>query len=120
MRFTTAEYQAYLARTAPKQVTAKEGVEREADLHDDIRAECRRRGWIAIHSRMDKPTTSAIGDPDFVILAENGKTYLVEAKSRTGKLRPEQLALRVWAHRLGHTIHLVRSMQDFHDATKEL
>ena len=85
----------------------------ERDLHDKILAECARRGFIAIHSRMDRPTTNNVGLADFVILADHGRTLLVECKSRTGKLTTEQLAFKMLAERLGHTVHVCRSMSEF-------
>src|SRR5213079_131545 len=62
-------------------------VRRERGLHDEIILECNRRGWLTIHSRMDRPSTVQVGSPDFVIIADNRRTFLVEAKSRSGKLR---------------------------------
>src|SRR5207245_2822223 len=47
-------------------------VESEKQLHSDILLECRSRGWIAIHSRLDRPSTTAIGSPVFVICADRG------------------------------------------------
>jgi hypothetical protein len=37
----------------------------------------------------------------------------VECKSRTGKLSPAQAALKHHAEKLGHTVHLVRSFEEF-------
>ena len=96
---------------------------REKKIHDQILAECAARQWLVIHSRMDMPSSVAIGCPDFVILTEGGRTLLVEAKSRTGKLRPEQRAWLAWAQKLGHPAAVVRSLQEFlefADAGKEI
>lgn len=90
-------------------------VERERGLHDEIIFACKQRGWLTIHSRMDMPSTVAVGCPDFVILADGGRTLLVEAKSRTGKLRPEQRAWLAWAEKLGHRAAVVRSIKEFLD-----
>lgn len=91
-------------------------VERESDLQDAIEAECKRRGWIAFRSRMDRPTTMPIGTPDFVIMAEYGRTIYVEAKSRKGKVTREQAALHIMAKRLGHEVFVVRSLGEFLEA----
>lgn len=116
MGWTNADYQAALARLS-KTAAPTPGqyvvVEREKELHDAIMAECRRRGWITIHARMDKPTTMEVGTMDFVILASRGRLFLVEAKSKTGKLTKEQTVLRAWCHHLGHEISIVKSVGEF-------
>jgi Holliday junction resolvase len=88
------------------------GHQTERQLHDDILTECRRRGWIALHSRMDMAATLTVGAPDFVILAE-GRILLIEVKTRTGKLSPAQQALHAWARKLGHEVNVVRSVEEF-------
>lgn len=119
-RMTESEFHAYQARQFHHHESAKtdNAVDKESDLHEAILADCRRRGWHAIHSRMDLPTTTGVGDPDFVILADLGKVYLVECKSKNGKLTTAQLALQTQAEVLGHTIHVVRSIQEYHDILK--
>lgn len=89
------------------------GVERESDLHDEVFDECRRRGWIALHGSMAARTQRTLGEPDFVILADGGRVLLVECKSRSGKLSPAQQALKFHAEKLEHSVHVVRSMEDF-------
>jgi len=85
----------------------------ERDLHDKILAECKARGWIAIHARMDRPTTTAVGTPDFVILADGGRLFLVECKSKTGKLTTAQLGFIAWSEKLGFPVQTIRSMSEF-------
>ena len=92
---------------------ANAGVSREASLHEEIFAECRRRGWIALHGSMAERTCRTLGEPDFVILADGGRVLFVECKSRMGKLSPAQFALKHHAEKLGHTVHVVRSLEDF-------
>ena len=111
-RFTQQEYNAFLARNR-KPLPPSEGVSKEAELHEAILNEVRRRGWISFHSRMDKPSTATIGQPDFVILSDGGRVILVECKTKTGKLRPEQAALHAWAAKLGYEVHVIRSLEDF-------
>jgi len=113
--WTMAEVDAHNARVSGKPITptAQAGVEREADLHHLILLECKRRGWIALHGSMAQATARSVGEPDFTILADKGRVFFVECKSRTGKLRPEQQALKHWADRLGHTVHVVRSLREF-------
>ena|SRR2546426_11825238 len=85
----------------------------EAELHELIRAECARRGWIALHGDMTRRTGRTLGEPDFVVLADRGKLFLVEAKAAAGNLSPAQFALRAQARLLGHEIHVVRSLAAF-------
>jgi hypothetical protein len=37
----------------------------------------------------------------------------IECKSRTGKLSPAQAALKHHAEKLGHLVHVVRSLEEF-------
>ena len=88
-------------------------VSREAALHEEIFDECRRRSWIALHGSMAERTCRTLGEPDFVILADGGRVLFVECKSRSGKLSPAQAALKHHAEKLGHTVQVVRSMEEF-------
>ena len=99
--------------------TPQDGVDagKEGELQDQIAAECNRRGWIAMRSRMDLPTTRMKGEPDFIILYPGG-VLLVECKTRVGKLTTDQIGFAHWASRLGHTVHLVRSFEEFLFLTK--
>lgn len=118
MRMSQAEYEAYLARRVPPSSAecerqATEAVALEGGLHGQIEAECRRRGWAYVHSRMDAPTTTARGVPDFIIAASRGRTLWIECKSRTGKQTPDQLGFALQCERQGHVVHVVRSFGEF-------
>lgn len=133
MRVSSAEYAQLLARQKRIEqtgsVATSEAVTRESDLHEQIFAECRRRGWIAFHGAMSERTARTCGEPDFIILGSrvdsalglNGETrmfpaiWLIECKTRTGKLSPAQQAISAWAAKLGHTVHVVRSFNEFLD-----
>jgi hypothetical protein len=91
------------------------GSDREADLHETIMDECRTMGWIVLHGSMAGRTGRTLGEPDFVILAREGRVLLIECKTRTGKLSPAQQALKFHAETLGHTVHVVRSLREFHE-----
>lgn len=91
---------------------------READLHDQILAECKRRGWLAVHSRMDRATTNAAGVADFIIYASLGRVFTIEAKTKLGKLSPAQLAFAAHLKYNGHQCHVVRSFEEFLQAVK--
>lgn len=106
----------WLARNPGKSLLppkTKGAVEREADLHNAIMTECDRRGWIALHGSMAHVSRRTIGEPDFVILADAGRTIYIEAKTAKGKLSSGQCALHAWASKLGHTVHVVRSLEEF-------
>ena len=87
-------------------------VERESNLHDQIEAECRRRGYLVVHSRMDRATTTGLGVADFLIFA-TGRVFLVECKAKSGKLSTPQLAFAMLAERNGFKVEVVRSYQAF-------
>lgn len=113
-RMSQSDYLAFLARSRARTGSgAGEGVERESELHQQILDTCNRLSLIALHSRMDRPTTTQIGAPDFVILCDNGKVLIVEAKNKTGKVSIAQAALHAWAAKLGHNVHIVRSIDEF-------
>lgn len=112
-----------------KQKKCADPVEREADLHGQIQDECRRRGWMAIHSRMDCRNTATVGTPDFIILT--GKRYVlgliyppavffIECKAKGQKPTVEQLSLHAMAEKLGHEVHVVFSLAEFMEITKGL
>lgn len=91
---------------------------KESDLHDKILAECKRRGWCVVHSRMDRATTTASGVADFIIYADFGRVFTVEAKSSIGKLSTSQMAFMKHLEVLGHKCHPIRSLREFMQLTK--
>ena len=96
-----------------------DAVDREADLHDAILAECHRRGFYVVHSRMDLPSTNGLGTPDFIIAMPGGQTLWVECKTRTGKLTREQLGAKVFLEKNGHPHFIVRSVTEFNNAVNQ-
>lgn len=116
-RLTPSEYAALLARQASHRAVMAappgDGMTRESDLHQAILNECKRRGWIAFHGSMAHSTFRTPGEPDFIIMADGGRVFLIEAKTITGKLSPDQRAIAAWAAKLGHVVHVVRCMEDF-------
>ena len=95
------------------QELARDSSKSEAYLHAEIIQDCRRRGWIYLHGSMASETHRTLGEPDFVILADGGRVFFIECKGAEGKLRPAQAAIAFHAARLGHEIHVVRSMLDY-------
>ena len=127
-RMTSSELAIYeLKRTKMPRLfpAASKSEEREKDLHNQILAECKRRGWIALHGSMAHSTFRTEGEWDFTILGtryamghEAPRTWFIEAKVKGGKLSPAQLAIHAWAHKLGHTVHVVRSFEEFLEVVK--
>jgi hypothetical protein len=115
---TTAELNAYnLRRSAKKAPTFDEVTKAckiERELHEQIKAEVKRRKWqIVHHSRMDMASTCPVGSADFVILADGGRVFLIECKTGAGKLTIEQRGMILQAELLGHTVHVVRHFEAF-------
>jgi hypothetical protein len=120
-RMTQQEVDAYNLRQVSKAVPVDFGdaCEVESKLHQDIREECGRRGWIVLTGSMAHRAMRTPGEFDFTILADAGRVFFVEAKTRTGKLTVEQAALKHWAENLGHTPAVVRSLAEFLEVIKE-
>lgn len=90
----------------------------EGDLHDKIIAECQRRRWYFVHSRMDKKSSQAKGVPDFIIAANlihppQQRTFWIECKRKEGKLTPEQTVTKHILIALGHRYACVYSFEEF-------
>ena len=90
----------------------------ELDFHEDILAYCRGRGWIALHGSMAEATHRNEGEWDFVIVAEEGRVFLIECKTATGKLTQAQAGMKAWAEKLGHAPKVVRSFAEFLEAVR--
>ncbi len=115
MGWTKFDLLAYESRNAPKHRQGEPlvGCEDESELHEQIRQECLKRGWLAFHGSMAHSTFRTEGEPDFVIACDGGRILMVECKTRLGKLSPAQQAIHAWAAKLGHKIHTVRSYEEF-------
>jgi sulfite reductase beta subunit-like hemoprotein len=114
--WSIADAELHNARVSGKSVdmaVVGQAPKHEAELHADIFNECRRRGWIAFHGSMSERTARTLGEPDFIILTDDKRALMVECKMPNGKLSTEQQAMISHAKKLGHTIHVVRSMQEF-------
>ena len=87
----------------------------ETDLHNQIIEFCRSRGWIYFHGSTAHRAMRTVGEPDFTILADGGRTFFFECKAKDGKLSPQQRAMIAWAEKLGHKVHVVYSIGQFAD-----
>lgn len=90
----------------------------ESDLHDKIADHCWQKGWLPIHTRMDKPTTFVIPNDtmrvsDFIILRPAPLPWLaVECKRPGQKATPKQLAFLAYCAKLGATTGVVDNWED--------
>lgn len=118
--FQYQEMQRRLAGNAVRQsepCAATEPCNREAELHEQIRKEIASRGWLGFHGSMAHRSHRTVGEPDWIVLADQGRVFFIEAKSRTGKLSKEQCALRAWIEKLGHVFGEVRNIEGFLNLT---
>jgi hypothetical protein len=90
----------------------KRAVKNEGDLHDELESHCTAQGYLCAHSRMDVPSTIAVGFPDFVIFMPERKTCFLECKSKTGKATIKQLGKIAHARKLGYVAEIVDNMPD--------
>lgn len=114
---TKAQFFDMQQRLQPKhrQPIPEDGCDSEGKLHREIIDYCNSQ-WPPlpfIHARMDQRSTIGAGCPDFAIMLPGGKVLLVECKRRTGKVSMDQAAWHLLAQGVGHTVHVVRSMEDF-------
>lgn len=113
MRFSEAEYRAYEARQRVQDVPGhKDPPPLEKSIHGQILNECARRQWYAVHSRMDQPSTTGVGTPDFIVFTP-GRVIIIEVKRPGSKLRPSQQAAQVWLKKLGYPFYTVHNLQEF-------
>lgn len=122
MRLSRTEYEILQSRIdagrkgrAP--APPKAGCDVESKLHEQIRQACVARGWLAFHGSMSHRTHRTEGEPDF-ILCLPGRVLFIECKTRTGKLSHEQAATQAWLRKLGHEMHVVRSIEEFWEVVK--
>lgn len=113
VRWSEFDVHAHEARRAPKSQAPAVQCEVESKLHDQIIAECNRREWVFIHSRMDLPATTANGTADFIILRNDGRTLVVECKKKGSKPTQAQLGFLARCRKLGHIAEVVWNFDEF-------
>lgn len=113
-------YEAKMRGKHPQSLSQSPGVEKESKLHAEILEFCRQRGWVAFHGSMAKATGRTIGEPDFQIYMDKGEFILIECKTGKGKLTTEQMSMQAWLEKLGHTLYVVRSFDDFLSILRDL
>lgn len=93
MKWTEAEYSAYVARQHCPALADLP----EADFMSQVRALARRHGWLCYHTRDSRG--SDCGFPDLVLVNAT-RVIFAELKSRSGKLTERQA---LWLDMLRHT-----------------
>jgi hypothetical protein len=86
---------------------------RESNLHKKIIDELNRRRWLFFHGSMAHKSKRTLGEPDFEIYGSGGRHWLVEAKTKEGKLSKDQLIVKMLAEMNGHEVHTIRSFDQF-------
>lgn len=118
------QYQEMLLRTQRNagRVPVQIGVPvlREIPLHEEIIRYCNNQfpRWKYVHANPVKASTIVSGCQDFTLFLPHQRTICIECKSKDGKLSPAQVVWRKEMELLGHTVHIVRSMDDFLSAVK--
>lgn len=99
---------------------AADACEDESQLHADIITHCKNNGWLYFHGSMAHRTHRTKGEFDFTIFADRGRVFVIEGKSKMGKLSTDQLGVIAWAKQLGHEarFHVVSSYAQFLEAVK--
>lgn len=83
----------------------------EKQLHEQVIAYLKRHGYAWFRSRMDKATSMACGDPDFIIV-KGDKVAFVEMKMPKGKVSAVQHQRFDELHRAGCTVKIARDAAD--------
>ena len=94
-------------------------VQRESDLHDDIERHCREKGYLYIHSRMDRESTIQVGHPDWTIFMPDHKACFIECKKRGAKATTGQLSKIAHARKLGFVAEIVDNFEDAKSAMRK-
>lgn len=89
--------------------------EDESELHNQVLEYCKSRGWLVFHGSMAHKTKRTPGEPDIVLIANDGRVFFVELKKKNGKESPAQIGVRLQAEKLGTKIHVVKSIEQFID-----
>lgn len=102
--------------TSPKNVPSEINFhEKESDLADEILKFCEAQWprWKILRARRDRPSTIPVGCQDDTIFASDGRVFLFELKTKSGKPDAGQLAWHKELEMLGFKVHVIRSMVEF-------
>ena len=84
---------------------------RESDLHKEFIAWLNARRIPFLHSRTDRRTTTALGDPDFFVLWE-GRVLGIECKIDKNKLSDAQEKRIAYLKQAGVRVEVARTLQE--------
>lgn len=87
------------------------------ELHEPILQWCKDHQASFIRARPDKASTIGVGAPDFSIF-HKGRVFLIECKTKTGKVTPQQLGWHLLAEQNQFKVHIVRSLNEFLEIVK--
>lgn len=91
----------------------------ERELHQRFSAWLNAR-WIPfLHSRTDRKTTTACGDPDY-LLALHGRCLFIEIKVGANKLSPAQEARIDYLRKAGNRVEVCHSLEECYAAAESL
>ena len=122
MRWTKEQYEEYTERISQTKLR-QEGNLFQGDDAKDYPADkgpesglqakvinyCKEQGWPIFHDRSKKVNEPGWAD-NFIFLPK-GKMVLIELKSSSGKLRKEQIELRLALKWLDHEVHVAKSFK---------
>ena len=122
MRWTKEQYEEYTERISQAKLVQKDNLSQGDDAKDypadkgpesGLQAKvinyCKEQGWPIFHDRSKKVNEPGWAD-NFIFLPK-GKMVLIELKSSSGKLRKEQIELRLALKWLGHEVHVAKSFK---------
>ncbi len=89
----------------------KADVRAERALQDEFEQWLRLHGYLFHRAPMHTRSLLPLGHPDFTIYAANGRTVLIEYKTATGKLSPDQIDYHRQLQERGHAVFTSRSLQ---------
>jgi len=122
---TQADYEVYVERERlrlnPSQKQFGGALARDPKheklLHHQIMEDCKRRRWLFFHGSMAHRSHRTLGEPDYIVLAQEGRVIMCECKvgdgKNRGKLTQDQQAVHRWAALNGHKIHVVRRFSEW-------
>lgn len=98
----------------PPQEVEGEKVSREIEqLHKPALKYCADKHWPVIYHDPSCKTGATIGCPDLIVFATHGLVYPIEFKTGTGKLSQDQRNFHHMMKTQGHSVYIVRRMEDF-------
>lgn len=116
MGWTKEQWLRYETSRAPKKPFNPEGAAPlEIPLHNRIIKHCREQwpAWKYIHANPVVKSTIGKGCQDFTLFLPSGRILCVECKARDEKPDKDQLIWHKEMEMLGHTVHVVRSFDEF-------